>query len=70
VLHAFPTGLDPLVALYLPGYHLYLILGIYSRSLKLCWRNEHPTFYTYTGVPPHPLIQYTRFTADPKKIEN
>jgi hypothetical protein len=69
VVHVFPTGLYPLVALNVPNYHLYLIHGTYARTSNLCWHKEHPTFYTYTSVPPHPLIQYSRFTAARKNLK-
>ena len=40
VVRIFSTVLDPLVALYLPDNHFYLILGAYTRTVNLCLHNK------------------------------
>ena len=40
VVRVLSTVLGPLVALYLPDYHLYLMLGTYTRTVNLCLHNK------------------------------
>jgi len=39
VVRVISSVLDPLDALYLPDYHLYLILVTYTRTVNLCLHN-------------------------------